>query len=271
MYSEMKGKTALITGAGKETGIGYTIAKRLADEGVTVVISDVCKDIGADNYARIGTKEELESLAKKINGHCVVIDVTDEGTIAAAAAYITDTFGRLDYLINNAGASPSPQYLQYMDLAMWQKTIDIGLNGTLLVTRHMLPLMTGGGCAIVNTASRAGKKPRAFAGAYCVAKAGVIMMTKVFAMETAALGIRVNAICPGQIDTDLERWGWEYEAQIRQIDVQEIIDEEITTIPAGRIGLPKDVADLVAFLLSDQARYITGQALNIDGGQLMEL
>jgi len=271
MYSDMKGKIALITGSGKENGIGFTIARRLADEGVTVVISDICKDIGAKDYARIGTKEELDDLAKKINGHGVVLDVTDENTIAAAASYISKNFGRLDYLVNNAGASPSPQYLQYMDLAMWQKTQDINVNGTLLVTRHMLPLMTGEGAAIVNTASRAGKKPRAFAGAYCVAKAGVIMMTKIFAMETAALGIRVNAICPGQIDTDLERWGWEYEAHIRQIDVQEIIDEEITTIPLARIGLPQDVADLVAFLLSDQSRYITGQTVNVGGGQLMEL
>jgi len=271
MYSEMNGKIALITGSGKENGIGFTIAKRLADEGVTVVISDICKDICADDYARIGTKEELDTLAKKINGHSVVLDVTDENTIAAAASYITDNFGRLDYLVNNAGASPSPQYLQYMDLAMWQKTLDINVNGTLLVTRHMLPLMTGEGSAIVNTASRAGRKPRAFAGAYCVAKAGVIMMTKVFALEAAAQGIRVNAICPGQIDTDLERWGWELEAQILQKDVNEIIDEEISTIPLGRIGLPLDVADLVAFLLSDQSRYITGQAVNVGGGQLMEI
>jgi len=271
MYSEMSGKIALITGAGKENGIGYTIARRLADEGVTVVISDICKDIGAENYTRIGTKEELDTLAKKINGHGVVLDVTDEDTIASAASYITKNFGRLDYLVNNAGASPSPQYLQYMDLAMWQKTLDINVNGTLLVSRHILPLMTEKGAAIVNTASRAGRKPRAFAGAYCVAKAGVIMLTKVLALEVAPMGVRVNAICPGQIDTDLERWGWELEAQILQKDVNEIIEEEISTIPLGRIGVPQDVADLVAFLLSDQSKYITGQAVNVGGGQLMEI
>ena len=268
----MGGKVALITGSGKKNGIGFAIAKRLSNEGVKVVISDVCKEIVEDDYVRIGTFEELESLAGEIGGDAVVLDVTDNEIIEKAASTIKERHGHLDYLVNNAGAAPSPQFLQYMELDMWKKTMDINLNGTLLVTRAMLPLMTGRkGAAIVNTASRAGKRPRAFGGAYCIAKAGVIMMTKVLAQELAHIGIRANAICPGQVDTDLERWSFELEAKIRQKGVDEIIEGELETIPLRRLGNPEDISDVVTFLLSPHARYITGQAVNIDGGQLMEL
>ena len=271
MY-DMSGKIALVTGSGKKTGIGFAIAKRLSDEGAKVIISDVCKDIGVTDYARIGDFEELEKLASEIGGHALVLDVSNQKTIDDAASKIKAEFGHLDYLVNNAGGAPSPQYLQYVDIEMWKKTLDINLNGTLLVTRGMIPLLQGReGAAIVNTASRAGKKPRDFAGAYCTAKSGVIMITKVFALELAGLGIRVNAICPGQVDTDLERWSWELESKILQKDVDKIIDEEKKSIPLGRIGTPEEIAALVAFLLSDEARYITGQAINIDGGQLLEI
>ncbi len=270
MY-DFSGKVALITGAGKETGIGFGIAKRLAKDGAHVIISDVCRDIGVKDYAKIGCWEDLEALAGQINGSAVRIDVTDEESIGQAAAMIKEKFSHLDFLVNNAGAGPSPNMLQYMDMDSWHKTMNINLNGTLLVTRAMLPLMTRPGAAIVNTASRAGKRPRAFGGAYCVSKAAVIMLTKVFALEAGMSGIRVNAICPGQIDTDLERWSFELQARVFQKTVEQVIAEEEQTIPLKRIGTPADVADIVAFLLSDDARYITGQALNVDGGQLMEI
>jgi NAD(P)-dependent dehydrogenase (short-subunit alcohol dehydrogenase family) len=268
---DFSGKIALITGAGKKNGIGFGIAKRLATDGAHVIISDVCRDIGVKDYAKIGCWEDLEALSRVINGSAVRLDVTDVASIEKAAAEIKEKFSHLDFLVNNAGAGPSPNLLQYMDLDMWKKTMDINLNGTLLVTRAMLPLMTRPGAAIVNTASRAGKRPRAFGGAYCVAKAAVIMLTKVFAIEAGMSGIRVNAICPGQIDTDLERWSFELQAKAFQKSVEEVIEEEKQTIPLKRLGLPEDVADIVAFLLSDDARYITGQAVNVDGGQLLEI
>ncbi len=270
MY-DFKEKVALVTGSGKKNGIGFGIAKRLADHGATVIISDVCKDIGAKDYTRIGSEEELKGLAAEIGGRSLVMDVTDMDTIEKGAAFIKSEFGHLDFLVNNAGAAPAPQFLQYMDLAMWHKTIDITLNGTLYVIRQMLPLMTNEGAAIVNTASRAGKRPRPFVGAYCVSKAAIIMLTKVLAHEVSNNGIRANAICPGQIDTDLEQWGWELESKILNKDIDKVIADEKESIPLKRIGTPLEVADLVAFLLSNEARYITGQAINIDGGQLMEI
>ncbi|MCG8564346.1 MAG: SDR family oxidoreductase, partial [Desulfobacterales bacterium] len=122
-----------------------------------------------------------------------------------------------------------------------------------------------------NTASRAGKVPPLFNGAYAVAKAGVIMLTKVMARELSGMKIRVNAICPGQIMTDLEKWRFGLEAQFFNTTVEEQEDKMCQTIPLGRIGTTHEVADMVAFLATDASSYVTGQALNICGGQLMEL
>ncbi len=268
---DMSGKVALITGAGKGSGIGFAIAKGLYEAGAKVIISDVCKDIGADDYVRIGTVEELKGLAVEIDGMGLVMDVTDPAAIENGASEIKKEFGHLDFLVNNAGAAPSPWLLQYMELDMWKKTMDVNINGTLLVTRAMLPLMTVDGAAIVNTASIAGKRARPFGGAYCVSKAGVIMMTKVFAQELAALGIRVNAICPGYVMTDLEMWKLQLKSKVFERDFEDVKGEEEGEVPIKRLGTPDEVANTVIFLLSHHARYITGQAVNIDGGLIMEL
>jgi len=129
----------------------------------------------------------------------------------------------------------------------------------------------GKGGSIVNTASRAGKVPPLLNGAYGVAKAGVIMLTKVMALELAGNNIRANAICPGQVMTDLEKWRFGLEAKFFNTSVQEREAEMCKTIPLNRIGQPREVGDLVSFLASDASSYITGQAVNITGGQLMEL
>jgi NAD(P)-dependent dehydrogenase (short-subunit alcohol dehydrogenase family) len=131
--------------------------------------------------------------------------------------------------------------------------------------------MLGEPGAIVNTASRAGKVPPLFNSAYAAAKAGVIMLTKTMARELAPRGIRVNAICPGQIRTDLEKWRFGLEASLFGGTIEEREAEMCKTIPLGRIGDPEDAGRLVSFLVSDASRYITGQAFNLDGGQCMEL
>jgi len=267
----MSGKVALITGAGKETGIGFAIAKGLYEAGARVIISDVGKDIGAENYVRIGTEEELKGLAAELDGMGLVMDVTDPAAIKNGVSEIEKEFGHIDFLVNNAGAAPSPWLLQYMDLNMWKKTIDVNINGTLMVTRAMLPLMTVDGAAIVNTASIAGKRARPFGGAYCVSKAGVIMMTKVFAQELASQGIRVNAICPGYVMTDLEMWKLQLKSKVFERDFEDVKGEEEGEVPIKRLGAPEEVANTAIFLLSHHARYITGQAVNIDGGLIMEL
>jgi NAD(P)-dependent dehydrogenase (short-subunit alcohol dehydrogenase family) len=139
------------------------------------------------------------------------------------------------------------------------------------MSRALLPMMMGRRASIINTASRAGKVPPVFNGAYAVAKAGVIMLTKVMAKELAGSGIRVNAVCPGQIRTDLETWRFGLEARFFNTTVEEREKEMCKTIPLGRIGSPEEVANLVAFLASEASSYCTGQAFNVTGGQLMEL
>ncbi|MBU0544943.1 MAG: SDR family oxidoreductase, partial [Proteobacteria bacterium] len=173
---------------------------------------------------------------------------------------------------NNAGASFGvPNAVHTYDEDAWMKTIDVNLHGVFRVSRAILPMMFGRQASIINTASRAGKVPPIFNGAYAVAKAGVIMLTKVMAKELAGAGIRVNAICPGQIMTDLEKWRFGLEAQFFSSTIEEREKEMCKTIPLGRIGSPEEVGNLVAFLASSASSYITGQAINVTGGQLMEL
>jgi NAD(P)-dependent dehydrogenase (short-subunit alcohol dehydrogenase family) len=153
----------------------------------------------------------------------------------------------------------------------WLKTIDVNLHSVFRVTRAVLPLMFGKPGCIINTASRGGKVPPLFNGAYAVAKAGVIMMTKVMAKELAGAGFRVNAICPGQIHTDLEDWRAPLEASFRDQSLEERNEAVRQTIPLNRVGSPDEVGRVVAFLASEASSYMTGQALNVTGGQLMEL
>ena len=180
-------------------------------------------------------------------------------------------FPKIHVLCNNAGASfgvPSP--IATYDEEAWKRTLDVNLHGVFRVSQAILPLMPSG-ASIINTASRAGKVPPLFNGAYAVAKAGLIMLTKVMAKELAGAGIRVNAICPGQIRTDLETWRFELEARFFGTTAQAREEEMCKTIPLARIGTPDEVAQLVAFLASEASSYMTGQAINITGGQLMEI
>ena len=278
MYADLKGKTALITGAGKRTGIGYAIAKKLAESGVNLVVADLGDLSNKTDPVKTGTTEEMGQIAAElekeyaVSAMSVSVDVTDNGAISAMVGKIKERFDRIDVLCNNAGASFGvPNAVHTYDEDAWMRTIDVNLHSVFRMTRAVLPLMMGKKGSIINTASRAGKVPPLFNGAYAVAKAGVIMLTKVMAKELAGAGIRVNAICPGQIMTDLEKWSFELEARFFSTTVEAREQEMCKTIPLGRIGTPEEVGKVVAFLASDASSYCTGQALNISGGQLMEL
>jgi len=233
---------------------------------------------GGDNPVSTGTTEEARDIAGELARQyqvetlAVDVDVTDNTSIAQMVNAVSDRFGRLDILCNNAGATFGvPAAVHTYDEKAWMKTIDVNLHSTFRVSRAALPLMLKTGGTIINTASRAGKVPPLFNGAYAVAKAGVIMLTKVMARELAGNHIRVNAICPGQIMTDLERWRFGLEAQFLGTTPEQQEAEMCKTIPLNRIGEPDEVAKLVVFLASDQSSYMTGQAVNVTGGQLMEL
>jgi NAD(P)-dependent dehydrogenase (short-subunit alcohol dehydrogenase family) len=278
MYSDLKGKTALVTGSGKKTGIGYAIARSLAASGADVIVADLGQDPSGDDMIKTGTLGEMEGIVREIQEEfsvsalAVGVDVTDNDAIGQMIEKIRESFDHIDVLCNNAGAVFGvPNAVHTYDESAWMKTIDVNLHSVFRISRAVLPMMMGMKGSIINTASRAGKVPPLFNGAYAVAKAGVIMLTKVMARELAGAGIRVNAICPGQIMTDLEKWSFELEARFFNTTVEAREQEMCKTIPLGRIGTPQEVGEVVAFLASDASSYCTGQALNISGGQLMEL
>ena len=278
MYEDLKGKTAIVTGSGKRTGIGYGIAEKLASCGCHIVIADLGKPVSAEMAIKTATSEEMDEIAAGLAGtfhvktFAVCVDVTDADSINRMVEQIKGAFAHIDILCNNAGAvfGVPNTALSYQE-EDWIKTVDVNLFSVFRVSRAVIPLMAGKPAAIVNTASRAGKVPPLFNSAYAVAKAGVIMLTKTMAKELGGSGIRVNAICPGQIKTDLEKWRFGLEASFFSSTIEEREQEMCKTIPLGYIGLPQDAGSLVAFLASDESRYITGQAINLDGGQCMEL
>ncbi len=278
MTADLKGKAALVTGSGKKNGIGYGIVRKLAESGANVIIADLVGKETRQNEALSDNMAEMTQLAKdlekafKIKAIAVELDVTHAESIAQMAAAVQKQFDGIHILCNNAGTVFGvPNAVHTYDEEAWMKTIDVNLHGVFRVSKAIVPLMTAGGGCIINVASRAAKVPPLFNGAYAVAKAGVVMLTKVMAKELAGAGIRVNAICPGVIQTDFTDWRFKLEADILDSTVEARKAEMLKSIPMGRLGTAAEVADLVTFLASDQSAYITGQAINITGGQLMEI
>ena len=278
MTTDLKSKIALVTGSGKRAGIGYAVARKLAACGANVIIADLIGKESRQNAPAAGSADELAGLAGEleknfnIQSSSVELDVRRGDSIAQMTEKVKNQFGRIHILCNNAGTVFGvPNAIHTYDESDWLKTIDVNLNGVFRVSKAIVPLMLDRGGCIINVASRAAKVPQLFNGAYAVAKAGVVMLTKVMAKELAGAGIRVNAICPGVIQTDFTDWRFKLEADILDSTVAARQAEMLKTIPMGRLGTAAEVADLVAFLASDQSSYITGQAINITGGQLMEI
>jgi NAD(P)-dependent dehydrogenase (short-subunit alcohol dehydrogenase family) len=277
MYEDLKGKTALITGAGKETGIGYAVAENLAKTGVNLALADLART-QANNPLAAGDMQKLTHLAGGLGKTYGVrtmaldLDVTDGTSIRHMANALETQFGRIDILFNNAGSVFGvPNAVHTYDEDAWLKTIDVNLHGVFRISKAVVPLMLEKGGSIINSASQAAKKPPLFNGAYAVAKAGVVMLTKVMALELADSNIRVNAVCPGVIMTDFTKWRFDLEARFLNSTPQTRIDAKCKEIPLGRLGTIEEVAHLVVFLASDRSSYMTGQAINITGGQTMEL
>lgn len=278
MYPDLKGKVVLITGAGKKTGIGFAIAEKMSSCGCHIVIADLGQGPETVGGIKMGMRPEMEwiarSLAEKyrVQTLAVDLDVTRPDSVQEMVQTVRARFERVDVLVNNAGASfgaPSPAHA-YNEEA-WIRTIDINLHGTFRVSKAVLPLMTQKPVAIVNIASKAGKTPPLANGAYAVAKAGVIMLTKVMALELAKEGVRVNAICPGIIMTDLQVFRFQMEGRFLKQTPEDREKAWANDIPLGWVGAPWEVGDLAAYLASKESGYITGQAINVDGGLLMAL
>ncbi|MBW1846359.1 MAG: SDR family oxidoreductase [Deltaproteobacteria bacterium] len=278
MFEDLKGKTALIIGAGKKDGIGYAISEKLASCGTNIIIADLGQLAAEKTDVATGTTQEMEDIANGLASEfdvqtlAVDVDVTNTDSIARMVEKIKKQFKTVDILCNNAGASFGvPSATHEYDEGAWLKTVDLNLHGVFRVTKAVVPMMIEKGGSIINTSSKAGKAPPLFNGAYAVSKAGVSMLTKVLATELAGSKIRANAICPGVIQSGLTDWRFDLEAQFFGTTSEERIQEMCKTIPLGRLGTQADVGSLVTFLASDESSYITGQAINITGGQLMEL
>jgi NAD(P)-dependent dehydrogenase (short-subunit alcohol dehydrogenase family) len=275
MY-DLKGKVAIVTGAGRKLGIGRGIALRLARDGADVAVADICREFEEFPGYGLGMWEGLKETADEISalgvrGLPVRVDVTDAAQVEAMVRQTVEALGRLDIIVNNAGGAPGPAPVIALEEAAWNKTMAINATGTFLCSKAAARQMMaqGQGGKIINISSIAGKKASPFLAAYCAAKAAIIGLTRTMALEVAAANIQVNAVCPGQVDTELQHWGWRLAAGMRGTTYEEIIKKTIAEIPVGRLETPDDVANVVAFLASRESDYMTGQALNVDGGEVM--
>ena len=238
-------RVALVTGAAR--GIGLATARRFLGEGWRVALLDIERDaLGAS----------VAALAAGDRAIAVEADVADPDAVPRAVDRVARAFGRLDALVNNAGVAVFKPLLK-TDLADWSRVMAVNLTGPFLLMQAAAPLMaeTGGG-AIVNVTSISGLRASTLRVAYGTSKAALAHLTKQAAVELAALGIRVNAVAPGPVDT----------AMAKAVHSPEIRADYAAAIPLERYGLEDELADAIHFLCSERASYITGQTLAVDGG-----
>lgn len=266
----LEGKVALITGAGRIQGIGSACALRLAREGAAGVVTDI------EIESRAHGGSQLEEVAREISRQGVramplIMDVTDPGSVQDAVRQVKEEFGRIDILVNNAGASPGPSPLTQFDLGNWEQTLKVNLTGTFLCSREVVPVMIEGGRGgkIINMSSRAARSGALWMHAYSAAKAGILGLTRSMALELAPFQICVNALCPGDIVTELKMFGWQLEAQVKGKTVEELQEEVIRDTPLRKLGTPEDVAAAVAFFASPDSDFLTGEIINVTGGKNM--
>ena len=252
MTGRLAGKVALVTGAA--SGLGAETARRLAREGAAVMLSDLSVGDGEAVTAEI--------IAGGGRAAFIAHDVTSEDDWTATVSATTTALGRLDILVNNAGITGNQLALMTHSLADWRRILAVNLDGVFLGMRAVGPVMAGqGGGSIINLSSIMGKVAMPNVTAYAASKGGVLMLTKAAAVEWAPLGIRVNSVHPGFIDTPMVA-----NALHAAENGNEIRSAIIAAHPLGRLGVPREIADAVVFLASDEASFMTGAELVVDGG-----
>jgi NAD(P)-dependent dehydrogenase (short-subunit alcohol dehydrogenase family) len=247
---KMKEKVAFVTGAG--SGIGRATALAFAREGVSVVAADISEKNNTE------TKKIIESMDGK--AIAVTCDVQRVEDIKLALDLCIKNFGRLDFAFNNAGIEQPLKSTAEIEENEWDRIMNINLRGVFLCMKYQIPIMLKqGGGVIVNTSSGAGVKGLKDQAAYCAAKHGIIGLTKSAALDYAAANIRVNAICPGIIETEMmNRFTGNTEEGRKRVIAQE---------PVGRMGKPEEIAQTVLWMCSDSSAFMIGHSLIMDGGQ----
>jgi NAD(P)-dependent dehydrogenase (short-subunit alcohol dehydrogenase family) len=246
----MTSKTIIVTGAASAGGLGFATARLLARQGHAVTLTDL------DGDAAAARAEELRAEGLTATG--LAQDVTDEAGWAALIAQVSGETGRIDGLVNNAGIAVL-KWTADLDAAAWDRQIDVNLKSVYLGCRAVLPVMEAQGSgSIVNLSSIAGLVGVAGASAYAASKGGVRLYSKALALEVAAKGIRVNSVHPGVIWTEMQKVAIE--------DNPDQYDAINATIPMKRMGEPDDIGEMIAFLISDRAKYVTGGEFVVDGG-----
>ncbi len=277
MYPELAGKVACITGAGREGGIGAEIGRQLAAVGVHVVLADLGKPTGElFGSEAIGSSEELGGIVAGIverggSASAALCDVLDEAQVQSLAEETKAQHGRLDIWINNAGIGYLMEPIVEMDAEKWDAVLGVNLRGAFLGTKYAAKAMqaAGNGGRIINIASQAAKSGFPFASAYTASKHGLIGLTRVTAIELGPDGITANAICPNHITTGLGAWQNDFFSKATGRSLEQYMADMRSRIPLGRPGLTEDIAKATLFLCSEQAAYITGEAVNVSGGEEM--
>ena len=250
--SRLAGKVALVTGAA--SGLGAESARRLARAGAAVMLTDLAADAG----------ETVTAAIVEAGGRAAFLphDVTSESDWIQVVAGAVERYGRLDVLVNNAGIGGGPFELMTHTAEDWRRVMSVNLDGVFFGLRHAGPaIAAGGGGSVINLSSILGKVGLAGAAAYCASKGAVLMLTKAAALEWAPLGIRVNSIHPGFIDTPMVSG-----ALHRAENGNELRETIISRHALGRLGEPREIADAVVFLASDDSSFMTGAEMVVDGG-----
>ena len=257
---ELDGRLTLVTGAG--SGIGAVVARELTREGARVIVTDISAD-GAERtakeiYAELGT----EPLVRRL-------DVTSDAEVCATVAELSNSEGDIGILINCAGVSSMVPFLE-LNESDWDFNMNVNAKGVFLVTREVVRRMVevGGGC-VVSIASAAAKGGGPYLAHYCASKWAVLGLTQSVARELAKSGVRINAVCPGMVRTPMQDREVIWEGELRGMDPEEVRQGYVDYTPLGRLCEPEDVADVILFLCSDRAKFMTGQAINVTGGLVM--
>lgn len=263
----MDGKVALCTGAGLEGGLGHGILERLGKAGCRLIVSDLKAVMTHDGAREIEENAVVQNLTLKgFETIGISCDVTDEQSVQAAVQATIAEWGRLDIVVNNAAIGDIIKPLPELSLSEWQRVMNVNLTGAFLLTRDAAQVMTAGG-SVINIASQAAKTGFRQMAPYVSSKHGMIGLTRTSAIDLAPLGIRVNAVCPNHVTTTMGKAQSEYFSSLRGMEPEAYRAQIADRVPLGRVGRPEDTASAVAFLASDDAAFITGEALNVSGGE----